>query len=178
MKFSIVMICPPWKRYRKYRLASGSMIDNLPGKMLRAWLAFRFIENGLSSFTSANHIALVWAASKNTEDCKAYMRKLSYELHGTMIWVRPRWKIGTAEKVAEYLMVFTKGNADDLPAVLKGKLETTFTQEVTKRCQKPADAYQFIDAVFPGIEKLQIYGQTTRPGWTVFHRNEINPERS
>ncbi|GAC1310416.1 MAG: hypothetical protein NVSMB24_27600 [Mucilaginibacter sp.] len=42
---------------------------------------------------------------------------------------------------------------------------------VNNRSAKPESAYEFLEKEFPWAMKLQVYGWTKRPGWTVFHKN-------
>lgn len=171
MKFDIVMVCPPWKRYGVFRkrLIFGDLI---PPKIRRELEAFEFIDHSLKNFTSPDHLVFVWAKKKNVNSYRSHMFLLGYRAHGSMTWVRPKWKIGSNKKTVEFLMIFSKGNMPLLPDEYVNIAESAFAKTVSDRLAKPLEAYKLLENEFPKLQKLQIYGWTKRPGWTVFHRNE------
>ncbi len=171
MKHEVFMICPPWKQYRIYKRSPMFLIDNIPPKLLKALVAFRFMENCLNQLSSPDHVVFIWVTEKYTEECKDYMKHLGYEYHKYLIWHRPKWKRGSSKKVLEYLMVYYKGKMHAPVLPFPDSLETPFTGRVKDRERKPADAYAMIEAMFPIRPKLQIYGFTHRTGWNVFHHN-------
>ena len=171
MKFDIIMVCPPWKRYGVYRrrLILG---DEIPPKIRRSLEAFEFIDHALRNFTSPDHMVFVWAKMKNATDYRAHMSMLGYQVRGSMSWVRPKWKTGSSEKTVELLMIFSKGKIPLLTDDYMNMTESSFTETVTDRIAKPQEAYKLLEKEFPDLRKLQVYGWTKRPGWSVFHRND------
>ncbi len=172
MKFDMVMVCPPWKRFGAYRRRPIILGDEIPPKTQRALEAFEFIEHTLRDFTSSDHMVYMWVNQKNVIDCRAYMSRLGYEMRGSIMWVRPKWKPGSYEKTVEFLLVGSKGKIPAFSNEYMNMIESAFTGMVTNRLAKPKDAYELLEMEFPGSRRLQLYGWTRRPGWTVFHRND------
>ena len=171
MKFDIIMVCPPWKRYGVFRnrLIFG---DIIPPKIRRELDAFEFIDHSLQNFTSPDHLVFVWAKKKNVNGYRSHMFQLGYRARGSMTWVRPKWKIGNNGKTVEFLMIFSKGNMPILTDEYMNMSEAVFTETIAERTAKPQEAYKLLEKEFPTLRKLQVYGWTDRPGWTVFHRND------
>jgi N6-adenosine-specific RNA methylase IME4 len=161
MKFNLIMVCPPWKRFNRFRTRGPCLPDNLPPKLQRSIEAFEFIQQILRDFTTDEHLVFIWVPGKYAMDYREYMARLGYTTRGSFIWVRPKWKSGSDEKTMEFLMVCHKG-----------KMPQVSDHYVKNRSAKPESAYKFLEEEFPWARKLQVYGNTKRPGWTVFHRNE------
>jgi N6-adenosine-specific RNA methylase IME4 len=171
MKFDIIMVCPPWKRYSVYsnRLILGDLI---PPEIRRELEAFEFIDQALIDFASPDHMVFVWVKMKNATTYRTHMSRLGYRVRGSMTWIRPKWKIGSTEKTVEFLMIFSKGKIPVLSDEYLNMTESAFTETVSDKLEKPKEAYQLLEKEFPDLRKLQLYGWTDRPGWTVFHKND------
>lgn len=174
MKFNVIMLCPPWKRFNLFRTRGPCLPDNLPPRLQRSIEAFEFIQQILRDFTNEVHMVFVWAPGKYALDCREYMARMGYTIRGSFVWVRPKWKKGSGKKTMEFLLACHQGQ---MPQVSDHYLQMTdshFPGTVKNRSAKPESAYEFLEKEFPCAMKLQIYGYTKRPGWTVFHRNEPN----
>jgi N6-adenosine-specific RNA methylase IME4 len=172
MKFDIVMICPPWKRWNTYRRRPIVLGDQIPPKIGRALEAFEFLEHSLGEFTSPDHMIFVWVTKKHSMDFREYLTRLGYQIRGSIMWVRPKWKSGGAQKTTEFLLIGSKGRIPVLSDEYMNIAESAFAGTVTNKLQKPKDAYELLENEFPRQRKLQLYGWTCRPGWTVFHKND------
>ncbi|MES2060432.1 MAG: MT-A70 family methyltransferase [Bacteroidota bacterium] len=172
MKFDLIMICPPWKLYNRYRTRGPCLPDNLPPQLQRSINAFEFIRQALWNFTADRHTVVVWVPSKQAVDCRKYMARLGYTVGGTFTWLRPRWQRGSDKKTMEYLMVCHKGDVCQVSLHFLNMEIPNFPGTVKKRSAKPASVYEFLEKEFPLASKLQVYGWTKRPGWTVLHRND------
>lgn len=172
MKFNLIMVCPPWKRFNRFRTRGPCLPDNLPPKLKRSIETFDFIQQILRDFTTAEHLVFIWVPGKYAMDCREYMTRLGYTTRGSFIWVRPKWKSGSDEKTMEFLMVCHKGKMPQVSDHYLKMTDSHFVGTVKNRSAKPESAYGFLDEEFPQAKKLQIYGCNKRPGWTVFHRND------
>ena len=173
MKFNLIMICPPWKRFNRFRTRGACLPDNLPPKLQRSIEAFEFIQQILSDFTTDNHMVFIWVPGKYAMDCRKYMARLGYTTRGSFLWVRPKWKRGSDKKTMEFLMVCHKGEMFHVSDHYLKMTDSHFPGTVKTRLEKPESAYEFLEEEFPRASKLQVYGHTNRSGWTVFHRNDI-----
>lgn len=172
MNFNLIMVCPPWKRFNRFRTRGPCLPDNLPPKLNRSIEAFEFIQHILRDFTADEHMVFVWVPGKYATDCREYMAHLGYTACGSFIWVRPKWKRGSDKETIEFLIVCHKGEMPQLSDRYLKMADSHFTGTVKNRSAKPESAYEFLEEEFPWAIKLQIYGWTTRPGWTVFHKND------
>ena len=68
-------------------------------------------------------------------------------------------------------MLFEKGARQSPTMALPDAVASPFTKLVTRKGQKPDDAYDLVENLFPFSSKLQIFGFVNRPGWTSVHYN-------
>lgn len=47
----------------------------------------------------------------------------------------------------------------------QGKWGDVFTEQVKRHSQKPEHAYEMIEAMFPNVEKIELFARNTRNGW-------------
>jgi N6-adenosine-specific RNA methylase IME4 len=172
MTFNLIMICPPWKHFNRFRTRSMILPDNIPPKLNRSIMAFEFIQQILRNFTRGDHLVFVWVPGKFTSDYREYMVRQGYTSHGSFMWIRPKWKMGSDKKTVEFLLVFHKGNMPKLSDHYIKMADSHFSGTVKSRSEKPESAYELLEEEFPMASKLQVYGYTNRPGWTVFHQND------
>jgi N6-adenosine-specific RNA methylase IME4 len=171
MKFNLIMVCPPWKHYNRYKTRGPILSDYLPPKLDRAMQAFEFIRDILRDFTTDEHIAAVWVPVNHAIACREYMIGLGYTAGGSFTWLRPNLKKFSERNRMEFLIIFYKGKMSQIADRYLQKADAHFTGMVKRRSAKPDNAYRFLEEEFFLANKLLVYGWTTRPGWTVFHKN-------
>ena len=171
MKFDVIMVCPPWKLFNRYRTRGPCLPDNLPPKLQRSIDAFEFIRQILWNFAADKHTVFVWVPTKYAMDCRQYMARLGYTVGGVFTWLRPKWKRGSNKKALEFLMVCHKGEVSQVSVHFLKMEDSDLPGTVRKQTAKPESAYEFLEKEFPWASKLQVYGRNRRPGWTVFHKN-------
>lgn len=163
------MINPKWSQYKDYKMAKMNLSESIPQEEIRAMRAFHFLEECLRDLSYPNHILFVWVTEYYVQDCCSYMNRLGYRYYARFIWTN---KPANVQPAREYLLMYYKGNFLPFTINFSGPLKLTFTGSVkTQKC-KPAAAYSMIDAFYPYWSKLQLFGWTRRPGWSVFHQNE------
>ena len=172
MNFNLIMVCPPWKQFNRFRTRGPCLPDNLPPKLQKSIEAFEFIQQILRNLTAEKHMVFVWVPGKYAMDCREYMACLGYTIGGSFTWLRPKWKRGSDKKTIEFLMVCHKGEMYQVSDAYLKMEDSYFTGIVKKQTAKPESAYEFLEKQFPCATKLQVYGWTKRPGWTVFHKND------
>jgi hypothetical protein len=86
MNFNLIMVCPPWKRFDRFRTRALILPDNLPPKLNRSIEAFEFIQQVLRNYTKGAHMIFVWVPGKYTSDCREYLTRLGYTTHGSFVW--------------------------------------------------------------------------------------------
>ncbi|WP_374949812.1 MT-A70 family methyltransferase [Mucilaginibacter sp.] len=171
MKHKVIMACPPWKQYRKYRRSHLSLTDNIPFNTFKAARIFDFLAECLRDLTTEDHCLFLWTKGKYTEECRSYMKSLGYHYSGYLLWYRPRWKRGVSGKTLEYLMLYVKDAQESNDIKFPDAITSPFTGQVSRKGQKPTDAYELIENLFPFSSKLQIFGFVDRSSWTAIHYN-------
>jgi N6-adenosine-specific RNA methylase IME4 len=163
------MINPQWSLYKDYKMAKMNLSESIPPEEIRAMRSFHFLEDCLRDLSFPNHILFVWVTEYYMQDCCGYMNRLGYRYYARFIWAK---KAANAQPAREYLKMYYKGIFLPFTINFSGPFKLMFTGSVKTQESKPAAAYKMIDDFYPYWSKLQIFGWTRRPGWSVFHQND------
>ena len=172
MQYKVIMISPDWQLYHIYKLSKLNLSESIPSEEIRAMTSFHFLEDCLRELSFPNHVLFVWIMEEDLDNCNDYMNRLGYRYYAQFTWAKFS---GNADQTAfgsEYLLMYYKGTFLPFTISAKTPLKLVFTGKVNTRKNKPADAYNLIDGLYPCWSKLQIFGWTKRPGWSIFHQNE------
>lgn len=174
-QYDLIYADPPWKQSKG---GKKSVRKNSSGKPLDYPVcSLDEIEKHLriaTSHTGQNSILFLWAIDKYLFDAQKIAEKLGYKLHARMIWDKVTGipAAFTVRYGHEYLLYMYKGKLTPVAKDERGKIHTVFREKVTKHSKKPEIAYEIIERLYPNLEKLEMYGRTTRDGWDCFG-NEI-----
>lgn len=167
-KYNIIYADPPWKQSKG---GKKNVRKNSSGKPLDYPVCtLEEIEQHLSqsvSLTENDSILFLWTIDKYLFQAQEIAEKLGYKLHARMIWNKVTG-IPAAFTVRfghEYLLYMYKGKLLPVDKAERGKIHTVFTEQVKRHSQKPEQAYQIIERLYPNTEKLELYARTKRDGW-------------
>lgn len=117
--------------------------------------------------TTENSILFLWAIDKYLFEAQHLAEELGYRLHARMIWNKVTG-IPAAFTVRfghEYLLYMYRGKLMPVATDERGKIHTVFTERARRHSQKPEIAYEIIERLYPGLEKLEMYARNERDGW-------------
>ena len=171
--YDIVYADPPWpKRKGGLRKCRPAQTRDLEYQTL----SLGEIKDLLSKAKVAEkHSFFVWTVDEFLHDTEKIMAELGYKLHARIVWdkengVAPAFTIRYAH---EYLLWFYKPGKMLKPCVeTRGKYTTVLRKKAVKHSQKPDIAYEMLEAMFPGAQKLEMFARNERSGWDSFG-NEI-----
>lgn len=129
---------------------------------------FELYEHVTKEMIEEKHNIFIWTTDKNLVEIENMMKSLGYRVHVRIIWDK---ETGPAPSYTlkfshEYLLWFFKRNRILLPVKEKqGAFPTVMRENSRKHSQKPECAYEMIEAMFPGTEKLELFARAERDGW-------------
>ena len=164
-KYQIIYADPPWQQSKggkknKRPFSSGGKLDYQTANL-------SFIQEVLSrasQLATENHTYFLWTIDKYFWATEQIMKKLGYKLHARMIWNKVTG-IPTAFTIRfghEYLLWFYKGKLQPIEKSERGKWHSVLTEQVKRHSQKPEIAYQFIEAIYPKVPKLELFARNKR----------------
>lgn len=118
--------------------------------------------------TNSKHNFFVWTIEKYLPKTEEMMKSMGYKVHARIIWnkVTGMPTAFTVRYQHEYLLwCYKKGNILMPIKKEQGKWGDVFTEQVRRHSQKPEHAYEMIEAMFPNVEKIELFARNTRNGW-------------
>ena len=176
--YDVVLADPPWSYYGQqdkwaaaakfYPTAADESISSLP----------------MYDLLTKNGVLFLWATSPRLDAAMECLK--SWELHYrgmAFVWVKSRKDgkpIGAQgvrpsiiKPTAEYVIAASK--------VAKGRPLKLYNEAVPnvilapkrEHSQKPDEVQQYIETMYPGADRLEMFARSSRPGWDVWG-NEVD----
>lgn len=175
-KYDIVYSDPPWKQtkgnMRKCRPNQGKLLDYAT---LGIDEIKKMHEIVFANSVNKKHNVFMWTIDKFLHETEKMMKELGYGLHARFIWdkengVAPAFTVRYSH---EYLLWFyRKGNILMPVKEAQGKYTTVLREPPTRHSTKPVCAYEMIETMFPGTNKIEMFARNIRSGWDCWG-NEI-----
>lgn len=118
--------------------------------------------------TNSKHNFFVWTIEKYLLKTEEMMKSMGYKVHARIIWnkVTGMPTAFTVRYQHKYLLWCYKKSKILMPVKEEqGKWGDVFTEQVKRHSQKPEHAYEMIEAMFPDVEKIELFARNTRNGW-------------
>lgn len=118
--------------------------------------------------TNSKHNFFVWTIEKYLLKTEEMMKSMGYKVHARIIWnkVTGMPTAFTVRYQHEYLLWCYKKSKILMPVKEEqGQWGDVFTEQVKRHSQKPEHAYEMIEAMFPDVEKIELFARNTRNGW-------------
>lgn len=169
-KYSIIYSDPPWKQGRggKKKSRPNSTGMTVPYETMDVPGIMELHRYILNELTEEKHNLFIWTIEKYLPQTEEIMSLLGYQLHARIIWDKgngpaPAYTLRFSH---EYLLWFFKKGKMELPAKDKrGAFTTVIREHSRKHSQKPESAYQMLESMFPGTNKLELFARNERDGW-------------
>lgn len=176
-RYDILYTDPPWQQSRGGKKSSRPNSSGAPLPYSTMDLAqIADIHYSVTSRLMAeNHNVFMWVIDKYLPQAERIMEFLGYTLHARLIWDKgngpaPAYTVRFSH---EYLLWFYKKGHMVMPVKgQRGAFPTILRENSKRHSQKPEAAYQMIETMFPGTEKLELFARACRPGWDAWG-NEI-----
>lgn len=176
-KYGIIYTDPPWAQnkgnLRKCRPKQDKQLDY-------PTMSLQDIEDlhkrAFERIADTRHNVFMWTIDKFLHQTEEMMHRLGYELHARMVWnkengVAPAF---TVRYTHEYLLWFyPKGKMLKPAPEQRGKYTTVFSEAATKHSKKPICTYEMLQAMFPQINKIELFARNYADGWDCWG-NEVD----
>jgi len=168
MKYRCISMDPPWAERgggkckrgadRHYPVMSYSMIEAVVCQHL-GYLCERVADSA--------HL-WCWVTDNFLRDGLRLVDSIGFRYVRTMVWHKPRFGLGQYLRGKHELCLFAVRGK--LPALVRNQ-PSCFDAPLGRHSEKPARAYEIIEAVSPG-PRLEMFARQPRAGWDVWG-NEI-----
>jgi N6-adenosine-specific RNA methylase IME4 len=157
-KPQLVLADPPW-RYDFAQSDSRQIENQYPSATVDEIIAHK-------PDTEPDCILLLWATVAKLTEAFEILNGWGFEYKTHAIWDKQKIGMGYWFRGQhELLIVATKGRAS--PPDEQHRVSSVFSEARGKHSAKPECVYQWIEAAFPDLVKLEMYCRAPRPGWIV-----------
>lgn len=155
----LVLADPPW-RYDFAQSDSRQIENQYPSATVDEII-------GHAPDTHHDCVLFMWATVAKLQEAFDVMQGWGFEYKTHAVWDKQKIGMGYWFRGQhELLLVGTKGQA--APPDESHRVSSVFSEARGKHSAKPECVYQWIEAAFPTINKLEMYCRNPRQGWLVF----------
>ena len=168
MIYDLIYADPPWRITKGGRKKSR---PNSSGKPLDYKVIsleeIKSILEGFVNNTNDNSILFLWTIEKYLFQAQQIAEELGYKLHARLIWNKVTGipAAFTIRYGHEYLLYMYKGKLTPVAKHERGKIHSVFTEQVKRHSQKPEQAYNIIERLYPDLNKIELFARNRREGW-------------
>lgn len=179
-KYDLIYTDPPWPQrkgnIRKCRPNQGRQLD-YPTMSVDACFKTQdpFFER-----TNEKHNIFIWTTDRFLLETSVLMEERGYKLHARFIWdkengIAPAFTVRFSH---EYLLWFYRPNKILMPRrECFGKYTTVMREPASYHSRKPVCAYEMLEDMFHGAEKIELFARRQRAGWDCWG-NEVGGDDS
>lgn len=166
--YNLIYADPPWKQSKGGKKAVRENSSGIPLDYPTCSLdEIRSHLKAVTDTIDGNSILFMWTIDKYLFEAQQIAESLGYKLHARMIWDKVTG-IPAAFTVRfghEYLLYMYRGKLTPVAKDERGKIHTVFREQVTRHSKKPEIAYEIIERLYPGLNKLEMYARNIRENW-------------
>jgi ParB/RepB/Spo0J family partition protein len=157
-KPQLVLADPPW-RYDFAQSDSRQIENQYPSATVDEIIAHK-------PDTEADCVLLLWATVAKLPEAFEILNGWGFDYKTHAVWDKQKIGMGYWFRGQhELLIVATKGRIS--PPAEQHRVSSVFSEPRGKHSAKPECVYQWIEAAFPGLVKLEMYCRSPREGWLV-----------
>ena len=179
MKYQIILADPPWRQSKggKKNVRPNSSGEKLEYPVMDIPQIGNLLLRTMQQYSDKNHILFLWTIDKYLWEAEDIIKRIGYKLHARMVWNKVTGipAAFTIRYGHEYLLYCYMEKLLPVAKDERGKIHSVFTEQVKRHSQKPEIAYQIIERLYPGTNKLELFARQKREGWDVWG-NEVESD--
>ncbi len=163
--FGVVYADPPWK-YDFSKDNADSIEAHYPTMELTD-----ICDMPVKDIADDDCILFLWATSPKLQEAMAVMAAWGFDYKTHMVWYKEHIAMGYyARQQHELLLIGTRGTpGTPLP---EHRPRSVIQEKKTEHSRKPIRFYEIIEAMYPHLNKVELFCRAPREGWSVWG-NEV-----
>ena len=159
--YPVILADPPW-RYTHCEAPNRAIENQYPTMSLEDICSLP-----VGSVAGDNCILFCWATSPLLASAFQVLSAWGFTYHTNMVWVKDKIGMGYwARQRHELLLVATRGSIPTPPPEVRP--DSVITAPRGRHSEKPVQAYEIIEAMFPDLPKLELFCRSPREGWAAW----------
>jgi N6-adenosine-specific RNA methylase IME4 len=160
-RYPIIYADPPW-HYSLYNETTGSAraaAEHYPTMKLSEICALP-----VADLATDDAILFMWTTAPHLQEAFEVLAAWGFEYKTNAVWVKHAQGLGFFVRGQhELLLIATCG---DMPCPLPANRPPSIIQAPRREhSQKPDEAYELIEAMYPDLPRIELFARNIRPGW-------------
>lgn len=166
-----VIYCDPAWQYSAHSDPADDIENHYPTMPLSEIMALP-----LQDIATPDAILFLWATSPLLEDALKVISAWGFTYKTSAVWDKEIMGMGYYFRIQhELLLVATKGQ---MPSPSPGaRVSSVIREKKTEHSKKPNRVYEIIEAMYPGLPKLEMFARASREGWRSWGNQSENNDR-
>ncbi len=167
-RFPVLLADPPW-RYELTISDSRKVENQYPTMELEEIKAM-----GENLPAAADAVLFMWATSPKVLEALEVMAAWGFDYRTCMVWVKDRIGMGIYVRQRHELVLIGTRGAPGAPEKAN-RPDSVISAPRTEHSKKPAEIYEVIDRMYPGLPKLELFcrGRVDREGWSAWGNEAV-----
>lgn len=159
--YHVIYADPPW-RYEHVKTASRAIENHYPTMTLEDICALP-----VGNLAHEDAVLFMWATSPKLAESMRVITDWGFTYRTCLVWVKDRIGMGYyARQRHELLLVAARGSLPvPEPATRR---DSVITAPRDEHSAKPDEAYEAIEAMYPGISRIELFCRRPRDGWSAW----------
>ena len=156
--FSILYADPPW-RYEHVETANRAIENQYPTMSLEEIMAL-----DVDAIAADDSLLFLWATNPKLDEAIEVIRAWGFTYRTNLVWVKDQIGMGYyARQQHELLLVARRGNFPT--PVESARPASVIHAPRTRHSAKPHEVYALIEAMYPGVSRVELFSRSAREGW-------------
>jgi N6-adenosine-specific RNA methylase IME4 len=170
-RYPIILADPPWK-FDVYDAESGL------ARAAAAHYPTMAIEDicklPIAELATRDAVLFLWSTAPHLQKAFQVLAAWGFEYRTNIVWVKDRSGLGYwVRNQHELLLIARRG---DMPAPLPGDRPASVIDAARREhSQKPDEAYEIIERMYPELPKIELFARSARNGWAAWGNQAPNP---
>lgn len=160
-RFGVLYADPPW-RYEHVETESRAIENQYPTMDLDAIRALP-----VSDLATDDSVLFLWATSPKLAEALSVLEAWGFEYRTCAVWDKEKIGMGYYFRQQHELLLVGVRGSPPTPAP-DCRPSSVFRETRGKHSAKPAAFAEMIEAMYPGVSKVELFCRTPRAGWSVW----------
>jgi N6-adenosine-specific RNA methylase IME4 len=159
-RFAVILADPPWRHENS--MPDRAIENHYPTMPLEEICALPVVE-----IAHEDSVLFLWATAPKLAECMRVIEAWGFEYRTGMVWAKD--KFGTGYYVRnqhEHLLICKRGQLPIPPP--SARCSSLIEAPRLEHSAKPEIVYDIIDAMYPGLRKIELFSRNSRHGWAAW----------